>query len=221
MSPKARRGFGALVVVAGLGGVGAFLALGGKAQQGDPPQADPAPAPGGEDEKLERFQYGYDLGRERAGFSGLPMIQIFVDERVDAAALDACLESPEIKALMPSFTGVLITSEEEDARLQRLRRRERHGAFVRDLSGKYLGILPPEYTCDELRGMLERVLAHRIRKPRRSPIYAALLESPEAIDRLLGEGKPDSARKYIDFLAELEGRDHPAVIAAEARLAGG
>ena len=217
MSPKARRGFGALVVVAGLVGVGALLALGGKAQQGDPPRADPPL----EDEKLERFQHGYDLGRERAGFSGLPMIQILVDERVDTFALDACLESPEIKALMPGFTGVLIASEEEDARAQRLRRRERHGVFVRDLSGKYLGILPPEYTCDELRAMLERVLAHRIKNPRRSPIYAALLESPAAIDRLLGEGKPDSARKYIDFLAELEGKDHPAVIAAEARLAGG
>ncbi len=220
MSPKARRGFGAVVVAAVLAGVGAFLALGGKAQQVDPPPAEPPPAPGGEEAKLERFQHGYDPGRERAGFSGLPMIQIFVDERVDTAALDACLESPDIKALMPSFTGVLISSEEEDARPQRLRRRERHGVFVRDLSGKYLGILPPAYTCDELRGILERVVANRIRKPRPSPIYAALLESPAAIDRLLGEGRPDTARKYVDFLAELEGKEHPAVIAAEARLAG-
>ena len=45
-------------------------------------------------------------------------------------------------------------------------------------------------------------------------------ESPDAIDRVIERGEPERARKYVDFLMELEGRDHPAVLAAEARLAG-
>jgi hypothetical protein len=211
MSPRARRGFGAVLVVVVLGGIGSFLALGGnQAQQADPPA---------EDEKLNRFQFGIDLGRERAAFSGLPMVEIFVDETVDKASLDACLESPEIKALITNFTGVLVSSDDEAAHPRRLRRKERHGAFVRGVNGRYLGILPPGYTCEDRHAMLERSLRNMIMKPRKSPIYAALLASPDVIDRLIEEGKRDRARMYVDFLKEFEGKDHPAAIAAEARLA--
>ena len=221
MSPKARQGFGAVLVAALLAGVGAFLVLGGgQAQQAEPPPADPPQAPPDEEEKLKRFQYGIDLGRERAAFSGLPLLEIFVDETVDNSALDACLESPEIKALAAGFTGVLISPEEEASRPSRLRRKERHGAFVRAVSGRYLGILPPGYTCEDLRDLLERSLRNMFMKPRKSPIYAALLASPDAVDRLVEVKGLEDARKYVDFLAEFEGKDHPAVIAAEARLAG-
>jgi hypothetical protein len=217
MSPKARGGFGALAALVVVGGVGAFLALGGG---GEAQQADPPPDPGAEAEKLKRFQYGYDLGRERAGFSGLPMVQIFVDETVDQAALDACLESPEVQALMPSFTGIFINSEDEDSSPRRLRRKGEHQVIVRAVNGKILGILPGGYTCAELLEMLERIPRSMIIQPMKSPIYQRLLESPDPIDQLIAEDKAERARKYVDVLAELEGKDHPAVIAAEARLAG-
>ena len=83
-----------------------------------------------------------------------------------------------------------------------------------------LGILPPGYTCEDLRDLLERSLANTVMKPRKSPVYAALLRSPDVIDRLIEDEKIDSARKFVDFLREFEGKDHPAAIAAEARLAG-
>ena len=221
MSPKARHGFGALLVLVTLSGIGVFLALGGgQAQQADPPQVDPPPDPPAEDAKLKRFQYGYGLGKERAGFSGLPMIEIFVDERVDKAALDACLESAEIKALMPSYTGILISPEDEDASPRRLRRKDQHQAIVRGLNGKLLGVLPAGYGCADLHELLERILAHMIIKPKKSPIYRRLLESADPIDRLIERDKRERARKFVDFLKELEGKDHPAVIAAEERLAG-
>ena len=57
-------------------------------------------------------------------------------------------------------------------------------------------------------------------KTRKSPIYASLLASPDAVDRLVEARGLEDARKHVDFLAEFEGKDHPAVIAAEARLAG-
>ena len=57
-------------------------------------------------------------------------------------------------------------------------------------------------------------------KPKKSPIYRRLLESPDSIDRVVERGKPDRASKFVDFLKEFEGKDHPAAIAAEARLAG-
>jgi len=152
--------------------------------------------------------------------SNSPTTTRSLDETVDKAALDACLESPEIKALVPRFTGILISADEEAGHPRRLRRKERHGAFVRGVNGRYMGILPPGYTCEDLRAMLERSLHNMIMKPRKSPVYSALLASPDVIDRLIGEGKRESARKYVDFLKEFEGKDHPAAIAAEARLAG-
>ncbi len=174
----------------------------------------------GEDEKLKRFQWGIDLGKERAGFSGLPRGQIFVDESVDKTALDACLESPAIKALLPSFTGIFISAEEEDSSPRRLRRSGEHQVIVRRVNGKILGILPPGFTCGELQEMLERCLRHMIIKPKKSPIYRRLLESPDPLDRVIERGEADRARKFVDFLKELEGKDHPAAVAAEARLAG-
>ena len=221
MSPKSRRGCSALAAEVILGGAGAFLALGGgRAQQADPPAVDPPPAPGADDEKLARFQWGIDVGKERAGFSGLPMIQVFVDENIDEAALDACLESPEVAALMPGFTGILISPEDEDTSPRRLRRKGEDQVVVRRLNGKILGILPPGFTCAEFLDLLERSLRSMIIKPKKSPIYRRLLESPDAIDRVIERGEPERARKYVDFLMELEGRDHPAAVAAEARLAG-
>ncbi len=164
------------------------------------------------------FKVGSALGEERGGFSGRPMVQVFVsaDEK-DWPVVSAALQSPEVEAEMGSFTGVLIDPKVEP-QIEEGYRGQGIQALVRGLDGSFLGALPPGFGAINLAKLLNRIRVGSFRAIEKSPIYASLLRSPDAIDSLKAKGEIEKARRFVELLKELEGADSPAVLEAEARL---
>lgn len=166
-----------------------------------------------------KFLIGSALGHERAGFSGRPMVQVFT--RADAPDwpyIAACLQSAEVEAEMPFFVGVLVDERlepdvEENFRARGLK------VIISGLNGSFLGGLFLGFSCENFVGLLRSVRLSSARSPEKSSIYARLLETPEAIDAFILRGELDKAVRFVDLLKEFEGPTHPAVLAAEARLA--
>jgi hypothetical protein len=209
MNTKTGRVVVACCVFSTLAGLGGFLALRtggvGASQQAI--------------EDVGLFRVGAMLGEERAGFSGLPKLQVFADAADPGwASLQACLTAPGLQEALAGFTPVLI-DERADLETEKVLR-ERDGARVvaRGLNGKVLGALPAGFTCADLLDLLIEIQANTLQSPEKSPIYARLLETTEPIDVLVSQGQAERAAKFVEFLAEFEGAQSPAVMAAEARL---
>jgi hypothetical protein len=166
-----------------------------------------------------RFRVGAALGEERAGFSGLPKLQVFASADDPAwSTIQACLTSAAVEAELSFFTPVLIDERLEPEVEQVLHERDGLRVVVRGLNGKFLGGLPAGFRCDELVEILRSIRANTIMAPDKSPIYSLLLQTAEPIDSLLNEGQRAAAEKFVGFLSEFEGASSPAVLAAEARL---
>jgi hypothetical protein len=167
-----------------------------------------------------RFRSGWALGLDRAGFSGLPMVTVLADG-ADAGwpALRACLEDAAVSAELGSYTPVLVDAAGLDPESELAEHwRRGHGAVVRALSGQFLGSLPQGFTCEDLVALLETAKWKLASEPQKSPIYVRLLESPEAIDWFVANGRRAEAEKFAAFLREFEGAESPAVQAVESRL---
>jgi hypothetical protein len=165
-----------------------------------------------------RFLVGSTLGEERAGFSGRAMVQVFTrPDAPDWPSIAACLQSAEVEQEMFFFVGVLVDERQEPEVEANLRARGLK-VIIRGLNGGYLGGLFQGFSSRDLSGLLMSVRLSAVIQPKRSPIYARLLETPEPIDELIFRGELDRAVKFVDFLRVFEGADHPAVLAAEARL---
>jgi hypothetical protein len=167
-----------------------------------------------------RFRAGWTLGLDRAGFSGLPMAIVFADS-ADAGwpALRACLEDAAVSAELGSYTPVLVDAaglERESELADHWRSGD--AVVVRALSGQFLGSLPLGFACEDFVGLLQTAVTKLASAPQKSPIYVRLLESPEAIDWFVANGRRAEAEKFAAFLREFEGAESPAVQAVEARL---
>ncbi|MBI4605205.1 MAG: hypothetical protein HY721_24840 [Planctomycetes bacterium] len=211
MSQKAKRGIAAMVLVGGLVGLGVYLAV---ASVSPAATAQALPDTG-------RFRGGSELGAERAGFSGKTMVTVFTSAAApDWPAIAACLESAEVTALMdPYFVGILVDEALEPTVEEVLRTRDGLRLVVRGLNGAFLGGLPAGFTCAELVELLKSLRQRIFFEPEKSPIYANLLERPEAVvDAMALQGEAVKAAKFVAFLEELEGAASPAVLAAKARL---
>jgi len=163
-----------------------------------------------------KFRVGSQLGEERAGFSGRPMVMVFTSA-IDSAAISACLLSPDVEALMGDFTGVLVEEAAEPDVESVLRARDDFQVVVRALNGSLLGGLRRGFTCADLAALLENV-RKGITFIEKSPIYARLLESTEPIDVLKTEGKVAEAARYVELLKEFEGEGSAVAQAAEGAL---
>jgi hypothetical protein len=167
-----------------------------------------------------RFRAGWTLGLDRAGFSGLPMAIVLADG-ADAVwpAQRACLEDAAVAAELGSYTPVLVDAAGLDPESELAEHwRRNNGAVVRALSGQFLGSLPQGFGCEDLVELLESAKTKLASAPQKSPIYVRLLESPEAIDWFVANGRRAEAEKYASFLREFEGAESPAVQAVDARL---
>ncbi len=213
MSARTKKKFALLIVFSAVAGsVGGFFLM---VERTKGAQEDPQLE---ESRVLKPFQWGYDLGQERAGFSGLDTVYVFADSTVNLPVLEACLDDPAVEAAMGTFVGVILSETEEDAVARRLREKDLQQVVVESLSGRYRGSLPPGFTCDELVLLLESIARRRIIKPALSPIRSRLRVDPTAIDEFVARGEIDRARKYLDFLKEFEGADSPVALAVEARI---
>jgi hypothetical protein len=167
-----------------------------------------------------RFRAGWALGLDRGGFSGLPMAVVLADG-ADAGwpALRACIEDAAVSAELGSYTPVLVDAAGLDPESELADHWRRGDAVVvRALSGQFLGSLPQGFACEDLVALLETAKWKVASAPQKSPIYVRLLESPEAIDWFVANGRRAEAEKYASFLREFEGAESPAVQAVEARL---
>jgi hypothetical protein len=185
-----------------------FAAIGGS------PAAQEAVADAG------RFRAGWTLGLDRSGFSGLPMAIVLADG-ADAGwpALRACLEDAAVSAGLSSYTPVLVDAASLDAESELAGHWRRGDAVVvRALSGQFLGSLPQGFACEDLVALLQTAVTKLASAPQKGPIYVRLLESPEAIDWFVANGRRAEAEKFAAFLREFEGAESPAVQAVEARL---
>jgi hypothetical protein len=167
-----------------------------------------------------RFRVGAELGQERAGFSGLPLLYVFANpDDPNWGNVQACLQDFAIVEELASFTPILVDARTDTETEIALRERG-FQMVVRRLSGKVMGMLPVGFECAELLELLQLIPSQMIVTPQKSPIYARLLESPDVIDAMLQQGERNQAEKFVGFLREFEGEASPAVQAAEARLRG-
>ncbi|MFQ5382071.1 MAG: hypothetical protein ACE5EF_10700, partial [Dehalococcoidia bacterium] len=185
-----------------------------------PPPAAPAEATADPlaTDALSAFQWGVQLGRERCGFSGLPVVMVFVDETFDRAALAACLADPVLAGPMAEFVGVLVDPADEASQKRRLRRSTELQVIVRGANGRFCGGLGAGFTCADLARLLTRVQRETLIRPVPSPAFARLLESPDLLSDLLARGERARAEKLVTFLKEFAGPDSAAALAAEGRL---
>ncbi|MBI4257905.1 MAG: hypothetical protein HY619_03025 [Thaumarchaeota archaeon] len=168
-----------------------------------------------------RFKLGAKLGEERAGFSGLPKIQVFANSSdPNWPAVQACLQEAAIEAeLIGSFTAVLVdTSDPQEAQVELGARELGYQVILTALNGKFLGGLAAGFACRDLLALLRTIKAETVIRPEKSPIYARLLETAQPIDWLIQNSERAKADRFVDFLKEFEGVDSPAVRAAEASL---
>jgi hypothetical protein len=166
-----------------------------------------------------KFRVGSQLGEERAGFSGRPMVMVFASaSSAEWLTISSCLESADIKAFMDHFTGILVEEAVEPEVEAVARTRDKLRVVVRGLNGAFLGGLPEGFACADLVALLEAI-KKTVPFVEKSPIYARLLESTEPLAALKQEGNGDEAQKYVDLLKEFEGAASAAVEAAEAELA--
>lgn len=176
---------------------------------------------GGQDAALGdagAFRVGSALGEERAGFSGRPQVQVFASAADPKwPALRDCLGSGDVTLAMAGFVGVLVDVNVEPS-VEAIFRQRGLTVIVRGLNGALLGALNAEFTCDELASFLFRTRAELQAEPLKSPVYAALLDSADAVDRLIQSEGPSSAARAVELLKEFEGASSPAVTAAESRL---
>jgi hypothetical protein len=197
------------VCAVGMTGAALLLYTLGGAREGATAQALEEPG---------RFRLGAELGAERAGFSGLPLLYVFADPADPGwTGLAACLSSAWVEAELGSFTPVLIDERTDGATEATLRRRGLQ-VIARGLNGKLLGGLPHGASCEELILLLGAIRSSMIQSPEPSPIYAVLRRTPEPIEELLRRGERARAERLVDFLAEFEGEESPAVAAARERL---
>lgn len=170
--------------------------------------------------EIGKFRVGAELGRQRAGFCGNPMLQIFTHAGdPNFAAVQACLLSAAVTDELDLFTPILVDEDVDTDCEKRIRDRDGLGVVVRGLNGKFLGGLPHGFACQDLTDLLQSIRRHMIRKPEKSPVYARLLDAPaETIDWLKQKGSHDKAARCVEFLGEFEGAAHPATTAAAARL---
>lgn len=167
-----------------------------------------------------KFKVGSALGQERAGFSGRAMVQIFTwADDPNWPAISACLRSPEVEAEMASFTGIIVDAQAEPEVESIGKRQDGVRVIVRRLNGELLRGLPAGFSCADLVHLLNYIRQSRSLDMERSPIYASLMESPEAVvDDLKGKGEAVQAARFVELLKEFEGAQSPAVLAAETQL---
>lgn len=208
MSQNAKRGLQATILLIALGAVAVYATLGTRAKVAAQALPD-----------VGRFRAGSAAGEERAGFSGRAKVQVFASASAsDWNTISACLQSREVEAEMPFFTGVLIDEKAEPTVEQVFRERDGLRVVVRALNGGFLGGLPAGFKCQDLADLLKSIHAQATSAPEKSPIYANLLESTAALDDLLQKQEGAKAARFVDLLDELEGSTSPAVQAAKAKL---
>jgi hypothetical protein len=165
-----------------------------------------------------KFRVGSQLGEERAGFSGRPMLMVFTSASSrDWQSIFSCLQSPDVEAFMDHFTGVLVDEGLDPDTEAVARTRDKLGVVVRGLNGAFLGGLPQGFTCAELIALLD-AMKKTVPFVEKSPIYARLLESAEPVALLKQEGRDAEAQRYVELLKDFEGTESDAVRAAEAEL---
>ncbi|MBI4601484.1 MAG: hypothetical protein HY721_05910 [Planctomycetes bacterium] len=210
MSQKAKRGIAAMVIVGGLAGLGIYVAV---AVVSPAATAQSLPDTG-------RFRAGSELGAERAGFSGRTMVTVFTSAAApEWPAIAECLGSAAVTAETdPYFVGILV-DETLEPEVEKPERDAGARVIVRALNGAFLGGLPAGFTCAELVELLKSLRQRIFFASEKSPIYANLLERPEAVvDAMVLAGEALKAARYVAFLEELEGAGSLAVQAAKGRL---
>jgi hypothetical protein len=165
------------------------------------------------------FRLGSRLGEDRAGFFGRPKFQVFADTSDRALpALEACLKSPEVEAVLGKFTPVLIdASGPEESGAEAELRSAGFQVVLRGLDGGFLGGLEAGRSCGELVDLLAAAGAS-LPQPQESPICTLLRQHPEAIDDVVRLGGRAEAVKYVELLKEVEGESSDTVAAIQARL---
>lgn len=165
-----------------------------------------------------KFRVGSQLGEERAGFSGRPMVFVFTSAASpEWATISSCLQGADVEAFMDQFTGVLVDEALELDTEAVPRTRDKLRVVVRGLNGAFLGGLSEGFRCADLVALLDAI-KKTVPFVEKSPIYARLLESAEPVAVLKVEGKGAEAQRYVELLREFEGAGSPAVQAADAEL---
>ena len=103
MQPNSGRVILACCVLCGVVGGLAFLAF----RPDTEAQSEEPPPPTSTLPEIGRFRVGAALGRERAGFCGNPMLQVFTHAGdPNLAAIQACLASIDVAGELDLFTGL-------------------------------------------------------------------------------------------------------------------
>ena len=160
---------------------------------------------GQEEWKPKLFAKGYEEGLDLAGFSGRPMVLVFGDGRLSGWSefLLACEADPALTSLLTQkFVGAFVDLAIETEVTSLYGVPPEGAILIKDLRGPLLGILEPEYTCNQLRDSLDQPAKYLVVE--RSLLYERLLEGPEILAELATEDKRLDAEKAIRCLRRFE-----------------
>ena len=166
---------------------------------------------------IGKFKVGYDLGQERTGFCGRPLLLVFTStDDPQLPIIGSYLTDPAVDALMGFFTGIIIDEKAEPTVEKNLRTRNDLKVIIRNLNGGYLGGLSSKFTLDNMVNLLTAV--GKDCRPQISPIYSALLEDLNVLNTFIANNQKDKAVRFVGLLEEFEGSSSPVVVAAKAKL---
>lgn len=164
-----------------------------------------------------RFRVGWELGQQRAGFSGLPFVIVFTSTHDPHwPEIRECLLSEILEPEMEFFTGVLVDIDLEPERAAGYLENGLQGV-IRRLSGRIDGFLHEGFTCiDLVRGLQDS--RARGPTPEPSPIYALMQRDPSIVGEVIAQDGCAPAARYVSFFEEFEPGESPQVQVAVAIL---
>ena len=205
-------GLAAVLVIAAVALTRPVPTEGAAAQQEPPPPVALA--------DFGRFRVGAALGEERAAFSGLAKLTVFLDPASpERDFVEACVSDAAIAAELVAFTPVLVdASDTNDAAVEATLRAQGFQIVIRRMSGEFLGGLTVGFDCAELIDLLRAVRAGDSKPPARDELYRILLADPPSIDAVVADAGLERAHLAYEMLREFEGVESSIVQAVGARL---
>jgi len=162
------------------------------------------------------FRVGAELGEERTGFSGRLKYTIFTSTSDPHwPDIAACLGGPLIAPEMEYYVGVLV-DETVDLTTEEILRSRGFSGVGRSLQGGVFGLLPEGFTCLDLLRELQNARIGRFNE--KSPIYAVLLDRPDAIIDTARLSGCDTAAKFANFIDEFEGEESEVAVSVREFL---